>query len=142
VPNIAEKLKEAQASSYMVVIDLRELEFIDYAWLGTLIAADARARQAKKSLVVVRGKGQVDRMLEQSGLLEQLEVIDLQPRTASPPEHDDDHPTRAHSATQAAPSEPTGKRAPASLLVSTSPLHHRDKAVTPTRSTGFGQPME
>lgn len=76
-PILAEQLREAHSSSYMVVVDLRELDFIDCAGLGLLATADAQARRTKRSLVLIRGGGQVGRMLELTGLLEELEVVDL-----------------------------------------------------------------
>jgi anti-sigma B factor antagonist len=76
-PILAEQLWEAQASSYLVVVDLRGLDFIDCAGLGVLVAVDAQARRTRRSLVLVRGGGQVGRMLELTGLLEELEVVDL-----------------------------------------------------------------
>lgn len=76
-PTLAEQLREAQSSSYMVVVDLRELDFIDCAGLAVLVAADAQARRTKRSLVLVRGGGQVGRMLDLTGMHEELEVVDL-----------------------------------------------------------------
>ena len=83
-PAAAEQLREAQASSYLVVVDLRDLEFIDCAGLGVLVAADAWARQAKRSLVLIRGGGQVDRLLGWTGMLAELEVFDVHPYCRKP----------------------------------------------------------
>lgn len=77
VPVLAEQMREMQSSSYMVVVDLRELDFIDCAGLGLLVTADTRARLRKRSLVIIHGGGQVGRMLETTGLLWELEVVDL-----------------------------------------------------------------
>jgi hypothetical protein len=39
--------------------------------------ADTFARRLERSLIWVRGSGQVDRVLKLTGLLERLEVVDL-----------------------------------------------------------------
>ena len=80
---MAEQLREAQASAFLVAVDLRELEFIDCAGLRVLIGAEAEARRSSKSLVLIRGGGQVDRMLEVGGLLEWFEVVDVRAAEAA-----------------------------------------------------------
>jgi anti-anti-sigma factor len=82
---LKETLWGAQSASFMVLVDLRDLEFIDCAALGALVEAEARARSTRKSLVLLRGSGQVDRMLKLTGLLEELEVVDLAIPDSTPP---------------------------------------------------------
>jgi len=76
-------LEEAQLSARTVSIDLQGLEFIDCAALGAIVAAEALARQEGGGLTLVRGSGQVDRVLALTGLLEEVEVLDLRLAPAS-----------------------------------------------------------
>lgn len=71
-------LQEAQRSASTVSIDLQELGFIDCAALKAIVDAHAAARQEGHRLILVRGSGQVDRMLQLTGLLNLVEVVDLQ----------------------------------------------------------------
>jgi len=75
-----ETLQEAQLGGGTVSIDLQGLEFIDCAALRAIVAADALARRQGHRLILVRGSGQVDRVLALTGLLEVIEVVD--PRLA------------------------------------------------------------
>jgi anti-sigma B factor antagonist len=61
----------------LVTIDLRHLTFIDSCGIHELIKADAGARRSGRRLVIVRGTGQVDRVLTLVSLSEQVEMIDL-----------------------------------------------------------------
>ncbi len=64
------------ADKELVVVDLRELEFIDSTGLGVLVKAHDRAREAGRRFALVRGLGQVQRLLGLTGLSEQLAVAD------------------------------------------------------------------
>lgn len=75
--HVADQFRDAQSTSHLVVADLRELAFIDCAGIGVLVDAEVEARRARKSFVVMRGFGQVDRMLTTFGLLDWFEVVDL-----------------------------------------------------------------
>ena len=77
VPLFEAMVEEAQSDSAMVLVDLRDLLFIDRAALAVLANRHAFARSARQSLVLLRGSGQVDRVLESTGLLYELEVVDL-----------------------------------------------------------------
>jgi anti-anti-sigma factor len=71
-------LQEAQRSAGTVSIDLQELGFIDCAALKVIVDANAAVRQEGNQLILVRGYGQVDRVLQLTGLLDLVEVVDLQ----------------------------------------------------------------
>ena len=58
-----------------VSIDLQDLEFIDCAGLGAIV--DAGERRDGSRLILVRGSGQVDRVLRLTGLRERLEAVDF-----------------------------------------------------------------
>lgn len=103
LPTFRRALGEARQDTNIVSVDLRDLAFIDCAALGLLVEADAVARRSGSRLILVRGSGQVDRLLELTGVLERLEVVDLQldkapPRGARPSRRARVQPPRAISA--------------------------------------------
>jgi anti-anti-sigma factor len=75
---LATRLDDAFASAGMVVVDLRRVAFMDCAGLAVIAASDAQARRSTRRLVVVRGSRQTERLLEVTGLLNELEVTDFQ----------------------------------------------------------------
>jgi anti-sigma B factor antagonist len=62
-----------------IVLDLRELEFLDSMALRLIMRTHARAQQDGRRLVLVRGPEFIDRVLELSGLSEHLELVDEPP---------------------------------------------------------------
>jgi anti-anti-sigma factor len=84
-PRWEEELEEIEADSPgTVILDLREITFIDSTGLRALIAADQRARSAGRRLIVVRGAKAVDRLFAVTQLDQRLEIVD-HPDSASPP---------------------------------------------------------
>jgi anti-anti-sigma factor len=59
-----------------IVLDLRELEFMDSTGLRVIVAADSRAREQARRLVIVRGSDTVQRIIEMTRLHERLEIVD------------------------------------------------------------------
>ncbi len=59
-----------------LVLDLRELAFLDSTGLRVIIAADDRAREQERRLVVVRGSATVQRIIAMTRLDERLEIVD------------------------------------------------------------------
>jgi len=59
-----------------IVLDLRELAFMDSTGLRVIVAADARAREQGRRLVVVRGSDTVQRIITMTRLDERLEMVD------------------------------------------------------------------
>jgi anti-sigma B factor antagonist len=59
-----------------IVLDLRELAFMDSTGLRVIVAADSRAREQARRLVVVRGTDTVQRIIEMTRLHERLEMVD------------------------------------------------------------------
>lgn len=84
-PQFERALQAALSGALLVVVDLRELTFIDSAGLHLILEADARARRSGRRLVLVRGAKQIDRLFEVLGLSERLEIIDLRPILVSAP---------------------------------------------------------
>lgn len=74
LPAFMKALGDARASAGVVSIDLRELDFIDCSALKAIVDANALAQSAGDRLSLVRGSGQVDRVLGLTGLLELVEV--------------------------------------------------------------------
>lgn len=81
-----ELAEQVLASALLLIIDLRELGFIDSVGIHELIKADARARRSGRRLVLIRGVGQVDRVFELVGLPDCLDIIDLKPILLRAPE--------------------------------------------------------
>jgi anti-sigma B factor antagonist len=72
-----EKLADVEADSPgTLVLDLRNVAFIDSTGLRAVIAADERARTAGRRLVVVRGPGAVERVFSVTQLDQRLEMVD------------------------------------------------------------------
>ena len=59
-----------------VVVDLRALRFIDSTGLSLLVNAYNRARAAGRRLTIVSGRGPARRILETTGLLDRLGVVE------------------------------------------------------------------
>ena len=63
----------------VLVLDLRELDFMDSTGLRTVIAADARAKERSGRLVVVRASEEVDRVFRLTRMDQHLELVDEPP---------------------------------------------------------------
>jgi anti-sigma B factor antagonist len=59
-----------------LVLDLRGLAFMDSTGLRLVVAADARAREASRRCVVVRGPEAVQRIFRMTRLDERLDMVD------------------------------------------------------------------
>lgn len=59
-----------------IVLDLRSLAFMDSTGLRVILAADGRAREQDRRLVIVRGSDTVQRIIEMTRLDERLEIVD------------------------------------------------------------------
>jgi anti-anti-sigma factor len=82
-PQLEQTLRQAEARARRVVLDLRELTFMDSCGLHAIVDASIRARAAGNRLVLVRGPSQVDRLIVLSKAADVLEIVDLDP--AQPP---------------------------------------------------------
>jgi anti-anti-sigma factor len=60
----------------LVVIDLRELEFMDSTGLSVIIRAHQRAEQGGHRLGIVNGSRQVRRLLSLTGVADRLVIVD------------------------------------------------------------------
>jgi anti-anti-sigma factor len=76
-PELEEHLGRAFASSAeLVIVDLRELEFIDSTGLSVLVKAHQQAAEAGARFGLVNGGSQVRRLLSLTGLAERLPIVD------------------------------------------------------------------
>lgn len=75
VPAFKHALQGAQSEARTVSLDLQELALIDCSALKEVMDADAFARKTERTFVLVRGSGQVDRVMALTGLLERMEVV-------------------------------------------------------------------
>jgi anti-sigma B factor antagonist len=74
------QLKQVESSEpATLVLDLRELEFMDSTGLRAVIAADARARDRGAKLVIVRAPEDVDRVFRLTLMDQHLELVDDPP---------------------------------------------------------------
>ncbi len=79
-PQLDDVLVEAEGEKWpVIVLDLRELEFIDSMALRLVMRTQARAEQDGRQLVLVRGPAFLDRVLSLSGLEEHLHLVDEPP---------------------------------------------------------------
>ncbi len=76
VPTLERDLREAELHARLVVIDLRQLAFMDCSGVHALVSASARAGRVGRRLILVRGPAQIDRVLALSGVSAALEIAD------------------------------------------------------------------
>lgn len=72
-------LADAQASATAVSIDLQGLAFIDCSAVHFLFEAAKASRALQRRLVLIRGSGQVDRLLRLVAACNWVEIVDLYP---------------------------------------------------------------
>ena len=76
-PQLEEELAKAEASGpKLIVVDLRGLGFMDSSGLRVLVAADGRAREQDRRLVLIRGPERVQRVFSITKLDERFDFVD------------------------------------------------------------------
>ncbi len=76
-PQIEDALKQIEHDRpALLVLDLRELTFMDSTGLRVMVAADARARDDARRLAVVQGPEPVHRIFRITGLDDHLEIVE------------------------------------------------------------------
>ncbi len=78
-PQLEQTLREAQQDARLVVLDLRELTFMDSSGVHAIVDAGIRYRRAGCRMVVVRAPAQVDAVFTLIGVTEDVEIYDLDP---------------------------------------------------------------
>jgi anti-sigma B factor antagonist len=76
-PALEEQLEQLWASeTKLLVLDLRELEFMDSTGLSIIVNAHQRLAEDGRELTLVRGPQQVQRLLDLTGVAERLRLVD------------------------------------------------------------------
>jgi anti-anti-sigma factor len=76
-PALEQELESRAASGVeVVIIDLRQVEFMDSTGLSVLVRAHGRATEKGQRFVVVRGPQQVQRLLSLTGVADRLTLVD------------------------------------------------------------------
>jgi anti-sigma B factor antagonist len=76
-PELEEQLRRVwDTSNEQLVIDLRELEFMDSTGLSIIVKAHQRLTDEGRQLTLVRGSQQVQRLLDLTGVSERLKLVD------------------------------------------------------------------
>ena len=70
-------LREAELQTRLVVLDLREVGFMDSAGVHAIVDASVRAREVGRRLVLLRGPPDVDRMFALTGSSDEVEICDV-----------------------------------------------------------------
>jgi anti-sigma B factor antagonist len=83
-PQLRQTLQEAQRSVRLVVLDLRELSFMDGSGVHVILDVARDARREGGRLLLVRGPAQVERVLTLTGAGEQVLIFDLAPSEQPP----------------------------------------------------------
>jgi len=79
-PELEKALAQATADRVSeIVLDLRELSFMDSSGLRALAQANTRAEASGVALSIIRGPRQIERVLEISGLRSLLPLVDAPP---------------------------------------------------------------
>jgi len=74
-PELDRALRESPAR--LVVLDLRDLAFMDGAGVHTILEATASARRDGRQLILLRGSPNVDHVFALTGIADDIEVGDL-----------------------------------------------------------------
>jgi anti-sigma B factor antagonist len=76
-PALEEQLEQLRLSdTKLLVIDLRELEFMDSTGLSIIVSAHQKLADEGRELSLVRGPPQVQRLLDLTGVAERLQLVD------------------------------------------------------------------
>jgi anti-sigma B factor antagonist len=74
-PQLEQALRESQAG--LVVLDLRDVAFMDCAGVHTILEASVSARRDGRRLILLRGTPNVDRVFALTGTDDHVEIGDL-----------------------------------------------------------------
>ncbi len=76
-PELEELLNRVWAAgAELVILDLRQIEFMDSTGLRVLLGAHQRAQETGRRFALVRGADQIERVLTLTGVRDLLTVVD------------------------------------------------------------------
>jgi anti-anti-sigma factor len=76
-PELEDRLGAAfDSGAELVILDLRQIEFMDSTGLRALLAAHQRAHESGRRFALVRGADQVERVLTLTGVHDLLTIVD------------------------------------------------------------------
>ena len=78
-PQLDRTLREAELQTRLVVLDLRDVPFMDSSGVHTIVDASVRARELGRRLVLLRGPPNVDRMFALTVSSDEVEICDVDP---------------------------------------------------------------
>jgi anti-sigma B factor antagonist len=78
-PLLRRALRDAHSYARVVVLDLRELTFMDGSGVHAILDAAAGVRRGDGRLILVRGSTHVDRALNLTDATSQVLIVDLDP---------------------------------------------------------------
>lgn len=76
-PQLVRTLRESQLRAQLVVLDLRDLTFMDCTAVNAIVNASIRARRVGRQLILMRGPANVDRLFTLTGTADQVETGDV-----------------------------------------------------------------
>ena len=82
-PRLVRTLRESQAQARLVVLDLRELAFMDTSGVHAIVNASIGAREIGGQLLILRGPPNVDRLFSLTATSDAVKIGDL--ASAGPP---------------------------------------------------------
>jgi anti-sigma B factor antagonist len=75
-PELEDRLDRVWASgAELVILDLRQIEFMDSTGLRVLLGAHQRAQESGRRFALVRGADQVERVLTLTGVRDMLTIV-------------------------------------------------------------------
>lgn len=76
-PELGQRLARVWAAgAELVILDLRQIEFMDSTGLRVILSAHQRAQETGRRFALVRGTDQVERVLTLTGVRDLLTVVD------------------------------------------------------------------
>ena len=73
-PQLERTLRDAELQTRLVVLDLREVAFMDCSGVHAIVDASIRAREVGRRLLLLRGPPDVDRMFALTGNADEVEI--------------------------------------------------------------------
>ena len=75
-PELAQTLEQIRPEqTKLVIVDLRELEFMDSTGLSIIVRAHQRLAEEGCELTLIKGKPQVQRLLDLTGVADRLRLV-------------------------------------------------------------------